>query len=60
MVTADISGMVKVWDVRNFLQIQTFNVPADEVAAFTLTYPKKQIIVGARKLYYYEYDEPKD
>ncbi|CAD8108111.1 unnamed protein product [Paramecium primaurelia] len=60
VVTADISGMVKVWDVRNFLQIQTFNVPADEIQAFTLTYPKKQIVVGARKMFFYEYDEPKD
>lgn len=29
IVTADIAGMVKVWDVRNFLCMQTFNVPAD-------------------------------
>ena len=61
--------MVKIWDVRNFICIQTFNVPIDvwlyiyrfqEVQSFCLTYPKKQIVVGARKLYFYEYDEPKD
>ena len=35
-------------------------MPTDEIASFTLTYPKKQIVVGSRKLYFYEYDEPKD
>ena len=25
IITADISGMIKVWDVRNFLCMQTFN-----------------------------------
>ncbi len=29
IVTADTSGMVKVWDVRNFLCVQTFNAPLD-------------------------------
>lgn len=27
IITADISGMIKVWDVRTFLCMQTFNVP---------------------------------
>ena len=34
IITADTSGMVKVWDVRNFLCVQTFNAPLDELAAF--------------------------
>ena len=52
--------MVKIWDVRNFLCMQTFNVPTEEVSSFILTYPKKRIVVGGRKLFFYEYDEPKD
>ena len=59
--------MVKIWDVRNFLCVQTFNSPTDELAAFSLTYSaggsqamKKRIICGGKKLSYFEYDEPKD
>ncbi len=60
VITADISGMVKVWDVRNFIPMQTFNVPTDELTSFTLSYPKKRVIAAARHLVFYEYDEPKD
>lgn len=53
--------MVKIWDVRNFLCMQTFNVPTDELNTFVLTSSqKKRIVFGSRRLYYYEYDEPKD
>ena len=67
IVTADTSGMVKIWDVRNFLCVQTFNAPMDELSSFCLTYSstmgqsmKKRIICGGKKLQYFEYDEPKD
>jgi len=60
VISADISGMVKVWDIRNFMEVQTFNVPCDELNTFCTTHPKKRIIVGARNLQVYEYDEPKD
>ncbi|KAL4445040.1 hypothetical protein ABPG74_018768 [Tetrahymena malaccensis] len=61
VITADINGMVKIWDVRNFLCMQTINVPTDELNSFVVTSnQKKRIIFGARRLYYYEYDEPKD
>jgi WD40 repeat protein len=67
IVTADIAGMVKVWDVRNFLCMQTFNVPAEEVNSFCLTYSttagqsmKKRIVCASKKMYFYESDEPKD
>jgi WD40 repeat protein len=66
-IITDTSGMVKIWDVRNFLYIQTFNFPTDELAAFSLTYStsgsqsmKKRIICGNKSLNYFEYDEPKD
>ena len=67
IITADIAGMVKVWDVRNFLCSQTFNVPVEELSSFCLTYyrgtsqpMKKRIICASKKLYFFEYDEPKD
>jgi hypothetical protein len=41
--------------------MQTFNVPTEELNSFTLTSAvKKRVIFGSRRLYYYEYDEPKD
>ena len=42
--------MVKIWDVRNFMCMQTFNVPNEELNSFTLSYPKKCIITGARSI----------
>ena len=53
--------MVKIWDVRNFLCMQTINVPTDELNSFVVTSnQKKRIIFGARRLHFFEYDEPKD
>ena len=59
--------MVKVWDVRTFLCMQTFNIPIDELNSFCLNYStnptvniKKRVVCAFKKLYYYEYDEPKD
>ena len=59
--------MVKVWDVRNFLCVQTFNAPVDKLTSFCLTHGsasnqamKKRIICGGKRLHYFEYDEPKD
>lgn len=61
VVTADINGMVKIWDVRNFLCMQTINIPTDELNSFVVTnQPKKRVIFGTRRLTYFEYDEPKD
>ena len=63
IITADTSGMVKIWDVRNFLCVQTFNAPLSELSSFCLTYSsiggqsmKKRIICGGKRLHYFEYD----
>lgn len=37
VITADINGMVKIWDVRNFLCMQTINVPTEELNSFVVT-----------------------
>jgi WD40 repeat protein len=62
IVTADISGMVKVWDARTWLCVQTFNSPADKdkLYTFAVTHPKKRIILGSKHMVFYDYDEPKD
>jgi WD40 repeat protein len=60
LVTADISGMFKIWDIRTFTCIQSFNAPVAELNSFTVTYPEKKIIAGAKRLYQYTYEEPKD
>lgn len=41
LITADMTGMFKVWDVRTFNVIQTFNAPVAELNAFAVTFPEK-------------------
>lgn len=60
IISADISGMFKVWDVRTFTAVQTFNCPMNEINCFAVTTPPKRIIAGGRKLWFYDYDEPTD
>jgi WD40 repeat protein len=60
LVTADISGMFKVWDIRTFTCIQSFNAPVAELNTFSVTFPEKKIVAGAKRLFIYTYEEPKD
>ena len=60
IITADNVGMVKVWDVRNFLCVQTFNAPVEELNSFALTYSKmgsepmkKRIVCASKKLHFF-------
>lgn len=39
---------------------QSFNATADELHSFCVTHPKKRIVLGAKNLIFYDYDEPKD
>ena len=52
--------MFKVWDVRTFTPVQTFNCPLNEINCFAVTTPPKRIVAGGRKLIFYDYDEPTD
>jgi WD40 repeat protein len=59
IVSADISGMVKVWDVRTFTPIQSFNCPPlNEVKAFSLAWPPKRIVAAGRSMKIFDYEEP--
>eukprot|EP01022_Parablepharisma_sp_SALTPOND_P017929 TRINITY_DN2914_c0_g1_i1.p2 TRINITY_DN2914_c0_g1~~TRINITY_DN2914_c0_g1_i1.p2 ORF type:complete len:945 (-),score=108.06 TRINITY_DN2914_c0_g1_i1:6739-9573(-) len=60
LVSADISGMVRVWDVRTFTTVQTFNVPLNEVHSLEVWQSPKTVVVGGKRLVFYEYDEPTD
>jgi WD40 repeat protein len=59
IVSCDISGMVKIWDSRTMLCQQTFNSPTQEVNSFCVTYPTKRIVLGAKNMIFFDYDEPK-
>ena len=52
--------MFRVWDVRTFTTVQTFNCPMNEINCLTVTQPPKRIIAGGRRMVFYEYDEPTD
>ncbi len=59
IISGDISGMFRVWDVRTFATIQTFNCPGlNEINCLAVTQPPKRIIAGGRKLVFYDYNEP--
>ncbi|CAG9329654.1 unnamed protein product [Blepharisma stoltei] len=60
LITADISGMFKVWDIRTFNCMQSFNAPVAELNCFTVSFPEKKIIAGSKKVLQYAYEEPKD
>jgi len=60
IISADISGMFRIWDVRTFTPVQTFNCPLNEVNCFAVTQPPKRIIAGGRSMKFYDYDEPTD
>jgi WD40 repeat protein len=52
--------MFRIWDIRTFTTVQTFNCPLNEISCFAVTYPPKRIIAGGRRLVFYDYDEPTD
>lgn len=60
IISADISGMFRIWDVRTFTTIQTFNCPLNEINTFAVTWDPKWIVAGGRWLVFYDYDEPTD
>lgn len=58
IISADISGMFKIWDARSFTPVQTFNCPLNEINCFAVTCPPKRIVAGGRKIIFYDYNEP--
>lgn len=60
VITGDISGLFRVWDIRTFTSIQTFSIGVKEMNCFDVTFPDKKIIAGTKKLFVYHYGEPQD
>lgn len=65
VVTADISGVFKLWDIRTFECLQTFeaSAPPSELSAFIADGPHNQIIFGGTyyegtRMTLFEYDKP--
>ena len=52
--------MFRIWDLRTFTTVQTFNCPLNEINCFAVTWPPKRIVAGGRRLVFYDYDEPTD
>ena len=64
IITGDVSGIFKVWDSRTMNLVQTFTIPTavnKKANSFCVTNPmKKRIIVGADKVYFFDYEESQE
>jgi len=64
VITGDVSGIFKVWDSRTMSLVQTFTIPTavnKKANSFCVTNPqKKRIIVGADKVYFFDYEESQE
>ena len=61
IITADVSGVVKVWDIRTFACVQTFSKEDEGAIAkisSVVTLPKKQrIVTGGKKMHVFDYQK---
>ena len=64
IITGDVGGIFKVWDSRDLNLVQTFSIPNvqnKKAHSFTVTNKhKKKIIIGADKVYYFDYEESQE
>jgi WD40 repeat protein len=64
IISGDVSGIFKVWDIRSMNLVQTFSIPTSinkRANSFVVTtVNKKRIIIGADKVYFYDYEESKE
>lgn len=60
LVTADTSGDVRVWDIRNFSCVQQFKVDEQEathnIVAFASIGSRKQLLAVGRSVHIFEYE----
>ena len=61
IITADVSGIVKIWDIRTFTCMQTFSKEDEGTTAAISSFvnlPKKQrIVIGGRKMHIFDYQK---
>ena len=64
IITGDVGGIFKVWDARDLSLVQTFSIPNStnkKVRTFCVTSRhKKKIIIGADKVFFFDYDESQE
>ena len=64
IITGDVGGIFKVWDARDLNLVQTFLIPNStnkKVRTFCVTSRhKKKIIIGADKVFFFDYDESQE
>ena len=64
IITGDVGGIFKVWDARDLNLVQTFSIPNStnkKVRTFCVTSRhKKKIIIGADKVFFFDYDESQE
>ena len=64
IITGDVGGIFKVWDSRDLSLVQTFSIPNStnkKVRTFCVTSRhKKKIIIGADKVFFFDYDESQE
>ena len=64
IITGDVGGIFKVWDARDLNLVQTFCIPNStnkKVHTFCVTSRhKKKIIIGADKVFFFDYDESQE
>ncbi|KAJ8614616.1 hypothetical protein CTAYLR_008986 [Chrysophaeum taylorii] len=60
LITADVGGDIKVWDVRNFSCVQSFSVDkkgkSDDIVTFVSVTSRKQLLAVGRYISTYEYE----
>ncbi|CAG9330960.1 unnamed protein product [Blepharisma stoltei] len=63
VISADIDGWVKVWDIRNLSCVQTFNLEEKQsgtrfsLSDFTFLKKQERIVFGGKGLAFYDYDK---
>ena len=58
LVTADVDGVIRVWDVRNFACVQTFTVEdrwKAGISRFVSVYPRKELLAVGRAIHTFQY-----
>lgn len=56
IITGDESGMFKLWDIRTFACIQTFNIENDFITSFTTIPEYRRLVLAGTYLHYYDYE----
>jgi len=60
MITADIEGSFKIWDIRNFSCVQTFRTEEKKVSSFcgfVAIHSNKRLVGVGRKLTFFDYEK---